>query len=265
MYASTCQISDRHHRVPGDTWCPPSSWLCSLQRCHLWANAHSTTWHIHRRWQHPLLWGSDLIVQLGVLTSELPSTEYALHHAHQIMMLTLGKFSRRGHLWYQYLYTVGDVWLEGRYIWYDILAFLPAWCSSWLKSSMPHTWLVSCWSLLAIQILTFKNSWRRLPAILDYVNSMLPHMNANDHIGSLRQFNCMCILKNCIFFYKNKYNMICTVRPFAGGHLEYLKFLKDTMVSQICRRPSWISELSQGYQSNFENTRWNEAETVKKH
>ena len=95
---------------------------------------------------------------------------------------------------------------------------------------MPWLWRMTC--------LTFKNSWRRLSAILDYVNSMLPHMNSNDHIGSLRQCNCMCILKNCIFFYKNKYNMICTVRPFAGGHLEYLKFLKDTMVSPICRRPS---------------------------
>ena len=29
--------------------------------------------------------------------------------------------------------------------------------------------------------------------------------------------------------------MICTVRPFAGGHLEYLKVLKDTMVSQISK------------------------------
>ena len=26
-------------------------------------------------------------------------------------------------------------------------------------------------------------------AILDYVNSMLPHVNADDHIGFLRQFN----------------------------------------------------------------------------
>ena len=59
---------------------------------------------------------------------------------------------------------------------------------------MPWLWHMTC--------LTFKNSWRRLSAILDYVNSMLPHMNANDHIGSLRQFNCMCILKNCTFFIK---------------------------------------------------------------
>ncbi len=39
----------------------------------------------------------------------------------------------------------------------------------------------------------------KILAILDYVNSMLPHVNADVHIGFLRQFNIYESLKTAFF------------------------------------------------------------------
>ena len=79
----------------------------------------------------------------------------------------------------------------------------------------------------------------KISAILDYSNSMLPHVNADGAIGYpigfLRQYNVYASLKT--EFSKNKEDtkiiLICTVLPFAGGHLEYLTFLKDTRVGSV--------------------------------
>ena len=37
--------------------------------------------------------------------------------------------------------------------------------------------------------------WDKISAILDYVNSMLPHVNADDHIAFFRPFNIYASLK----------------------------------------------------------------------
>ena len=67
---------------------------------------------------------------------------------------------------------------------------------------------------------------------LDYVPIIiiitLPHLNGDDRIGFLCQFNVYAGLK-IAFLYSITYSniiLICTVRPFAGGHLEYLNLLK---------------------------------------
>ena len=71
-----------------------------------------------------------------------------------------------------------------------------------------------------------------LAAILDYVNMTLPHVNSDGPIGFLVQFNMYIGLKTALL-----YNIIKTiilsfiVRPFAGGHLEYLKLLKGARVA----------------------------------
>ena len=64
---------------------------------------------------------------------------------------------------------------------------------------MPWLWRMTC--------LPVRNYWRISSAILDYVNSMLPHVNANDPIGCLRQFNVyvLCRLKTA-FYQTNKIN-----------------------------------------------------------
>ena len=39
----------------------------------------------------------------------------------------------------------------------------------------------------------------KISAILGYVNNMLPHVNADDHIGFRRQFNIYASLKTAFF------------------------------------------------------------------
>ena len=50
---------------------------------------------------------------------------------------------------------------------------------------------------------------------------------------------------------------MCTVLPFAGGHLEYLKFLKDTWVgSRISRIQGQIKQKSSKKVSHTNNPGW---------
>ena len=67
-----------------------------------------------------------------------------------------------------------------------------------------------------------------LAAILDYVNMTLPHVNSDDPIGFLVQFNVYIGLKTALL---HSIILSCIVRPFAGGHLEYLKLLKGARVA----------------------------------
>ena len=45
----------------------------------------------------------------------------------------------------------------------------------------------------------------KISAILDYINSMLPHVNSDDHIGFLRQYNVYASLKTA--FFQNKQDL----------------------------------------------------------
>ena len=48
-------------------------------------------------------------------------------------------------------------------------------------------------------MLNLQELLEKISAILDYINSMLPHVNADDHIGFLRQFNIYASLKTAFF------------------------------------------------------------------
>ncbi len=106
---------------------------------------------------------------------------------------------------------------------------------------MPWLWRMTC--------LTFTNSLEKISAILDYVNSMLPHMNAADHIGFLRQFNIYTSLKTAF----SKTNRTLKLYWFVRYCHLPAAILNIWNFSRI---PGWG-------QSNVENAGWNEAETVK--
>ena len=55
------------------------------------------------------------------------------------------------------------------------------------------------YALVVAHDVNLQEQEENISAILDYVNSMLPHVNADDPIGFIRQFNVLCKLKNCIF------------------------------------------------------------------
>ncbi len=53
--------------------------------------------------------------------------------------------------------------------------------------------------VVAHDMLNLQELLEKISAILDYINSMLPHVNADDHIGFLRQFNIYASLKTAFF------------------------------------------------------------------